>query len=164
MILRTLTFVGGLAGAAATSQFPEFSQQYLQRLGGAVDALEEVVADFDRSATTVGLDRAAALDQMRGTPFLDRRRADMAATFARYERLREDLTLLEGKGPFMRAYYLPRLSDPQIARAAMEVYQPAMPLNFAGVTFGVVGFLLGSLLLGLFLRLLAWPFRRSSRA
>ncbi len=162
MILRALTLAGGLAGAAASSQFPEFSQQYMQRLGGAVDALAEVVADFDASATAVGLSREAALAQMQGTVFLDRRRADMARTFQRYDRLRSDLAALQGEGPFMRAYHLPRLTDPQIARAAFEVYQPALPLNFAGALFACVGFVLGSLLLGVLLRLLAWPFRRRS--
>lgn len=127
MILRALTLAGGLTGAAASSQFPEFSQQYLQRLGGAVDALEQVVADFDASATSVGLTRDAALAQMQGTAFLDRRRADMAQTFLRYETLKDDLSKLEGAGPFMRAYNLPRLTDTQIARAAWDAYEPAVP-------------------------------------
>lgn len=160
MILRTLTLAGGLAGAAATSQFPEFSQQYTQRLGGAVDALAQVVADFDASAAAVGLNRTQALAQMQGTAFLDSRRADMTRTFARHDRLAADLKALQGQGPFMRAYNLPRLTDSQIAQAAWGAYQPAVPLNFAGVTFGLVGFLLGGGLLGLVFRLLAWPFRK----
>ena len=162
MILRALTLAGGVAGAAATSQFPEFSQQYIQRLGGAVDALSEVVADFDASAAAAGLERQAALAQMTGTDFLDRRRADMTATFARHDRLSADLAALEGQGPFMRAYHLPRLRDRQIAGAAWDVYQPAVPLNFAGISFAVAGFVLGGALLGLLLKLVFWPFRRSS--
>ena len=47
MITRTLVLAGGVAGAAILSQFPEYAQQYTQRLGGAVDALGQVVADFD---------------------------------------------------------------------------------------------------------------------
>lgn len=160
MILRALTLAGGIAGAAATSQFPEFSQQYLQRLGGAVDALAEVVTDFDASAQTVGLTRDAALEQMQGTAFLERRRGDMTRTFARYETLRTDLDMLEGEGPFMRAYRLPHFSDVEIAGAAWSAYQPAIPLNFAGLSFAGVGFVLGSVALGFVMRLLSWPFRR----
>ncbi|MFY0645442.1 MAG: DUF2937 family protein [Sulfitobacter geojensis] len=160
MILRGLTLAGGIAGAAATSQFPEFSQQYAQRLGGAVDALAEVVADFDASAAAVGLDRSEALAQMQGSAFLQRRQADMAQTFVRYDRLSADLAALEGQGPFMRAYNLPRLRDAQIARAAWDAYQPAVPLNFAGISFAVIGFILGSAALGLLFKLLFWPFRR----
>lgn len=160
MILRALTLAGGVMGAGAASQFPEFSQQYLQRLGGAVDALAEVVADFDASASSAGLSRDAALDQMQGTAFLDSRRADMTATFARYDALNRDLTALQGEGPFMRAYRVPYMSDRQIAKAAWQVYQPAVPLNFAGLVFAALGFVAGSLGLGLVLSLLKGLFGR----
>lgn len=160
MILRALTLAGGLAGATATSQFPEFSQQYIQRLGGAVDALSGVVADFDSSAAAVGLSRADALAQMQGTDFLDRRRKDMTATFDRYARLQMDLDQLKSEGPFMRAYHMPNLTDPEIARAAWSDYQPAVPLNFAGAVFAAVGFVMGLAVLGVVLRILSWPFRR----
>lgn len=160
MILRALTLAGGLAGATASSQFPEFSQQYIQRLGGAVDALSGVVADFDASAAAVGLSRDDALAQMQGTDFLERRRKDMTATFDRYARLRSDLDLLKSEGPFMRAYHMPKLTDPEIARAAWAEYQPAVPLNFAGAMFAAVGFVMGLAVLGIVLRILSWPFRR----
>jgi len=160
MILRALTLAGGLAGATASSQFPEFSQQYIQRLGGAVDALSGVVADFDASAAAVGLSRDDALAQMQGTDFLERRRKDMTATFDRYARLRSDLDLLKSEGPFMRAYHMPNLTDPEIARAAWAEYQPAVPLNFAGAVFAAVGFVMGLAVLGIVLRVLSWPFRR----
>jgi hypothetical protein len=116
MILRSLALVGGLAGAVTTSQFPEFSQQYTQRLGGAVDALEQVVADFDASAAASDLTREDALAQMQGTPFLERRRADMTRSITRYARLSADLETLEGHGPFMRAYNAARFTDTQIAQ------------------------------------------------
>lgn len=160
MILRALTLAAGLFGAAASSQFPEYSQQYTQRLGGAVDALAEVVADFDASAATVGLTRDAALKQMTGTAFLDRRRADMAETFARHARLQTDLKAVQNAGPFMRAYHAARLTDGEIAQAAFAAYQPALPLTFAGLTFAGAGFVAGAGALGVILRLIAWPFRR----
>lgn len=163
MILRAITLVGGLMGAAASSQFPEYSQQYTQRLGGAVDALSEVVADFDASAATVGLSRQEALAQMSGTAFLDRRRTDMQTTFMRHARLQEDLAAIEGAGPFMRAYHAARLTDGHIAQAAFTAYKPAVPLTFAGITFAGVGFVAGAGLLGMLLRLATWPFRRRSR-
>ena len=129
-------------------------------MGGAVDALHEVVADFDASAQAVGLSRSDALAQMTGTAFMARRRTDMAETFARYDALDTALTRLQGQGPFMRAYHLSQMSDPQIARAAWQEFQPAVPLNFAGVIFASVGFVAGGLGLGLLLRLLRTPFRR----
>ena len=48
--MATLRLIVGLVFAVALSQFPAFSDQYVQRLGGQVDALAQVAADFDRSA------------------------------------------------------------------------------------------------------------------
>ncbi len=158
--MRTLTLAGGLAGAVTTSQFPEFSQQYTQRLGGAVDALGQVVADFDASAAASDLTRDAALVQMQGTPFLERRRADMTRSIARYERLSADLEALQYQGPFMRAYNAARLTDTEIARAAWKAYQPAVPVNFAGLVFAGVGFVLGGGAISALVGLLRVPFRR----
>ncbi len=164
MILRTIALAGGIAGATATSQFPEFSQQYMQRLGGAVDALGEVVADFDASASASDLSRDEALEQMQGTPFLERRGADMTRSIARFERLSDDLVVLEGHGPFMRAYNAARFTDTEIAQAAWDVYKPALPVSFVGVTFAGVGFVLGGFAVSLVLGLLRMPFRRRKTA
>jgi len=60
----------------------------------------------------------------------------------------------------MRAYHMPHLADPAIARAAWGAYQPAVPLNFAGAVFGGVGLVLGALGVGLVCKLIRWPFRR----
>jgi len=160
MILRSVVLAGGLCGAAASSQFPEYSQQYLQRLGGAVDALGQVVADFDASAAASNLSREAALAQMQGTPFLERRGADMARSISRHAQLSDDLAVLQGQGPFMRAYNAARFTDTEIAQAAWQVYQPALPINFAGLIFAAVGFVMGGLGMGLIIGLLRAPFRR----
>lgn len=162
MILRAVTLAVGLTGAFGAAQFPAYSQQYMQRLGGAVDALAQVVADFDASAAKEGLNRADALAQMRGTDFVDRRRADMAQTFERYARLRADLSVLQGQGPFMRAYHATHLTDAEIAKRAWQAFQPAFPLTLATGFFAVAGFVVSTFLLGLMLALLRWPLRRRS--
>ncbi len=97
---------------------------------------------------------------MAGTPFMERRRLDMVATFKRHAALSDALADLEGRGPFMRAYYLPQMLDARIASAAWDVYQPAVPLNFAGVVFAAAGFLVAAVGLGLALRMVAALFRR----
>ena len=160
MILRSLVLIGGIIGGAAASQFPEFSQQYRQRLGGAVDALAEVVADFDASAQAEGLSREAALTQLKGTAFLDRRRTDMTRTFDRYARLRSDQVALEGAGPFMRAYHVARSADADVAVAALDTFEPAVPLTAAGGIFAGSGFLAGLLAVWAVLKVLLWPFGR----
>ena len=167
MIARTLTLMGGLAGAAGLSQFPEFSQQYTQRLAGAVDELAIVTQDFDRSAEAEGMTRDEALRSLSGTGFADRRRADMTRTFARYEQLKADLDALRTAGPFTRATRIAHIDDGKIARQAARDYRPAAPLTFEGLTFGAVGLVLGSvavLVLRDILSVLLWPFRRLSRS
>ena len=142
MFIRTIVLVAGLSGALGAAQFPAFSQQYMQRLGGAVDALAVVVANFDASAKAVGLSRHDALAQMTGTPFMERRRADMRESIARHEALRDDLAVLEGQGPFMRAYYAGRFTDPEIARGALKAFEPAFPLTLATGLFAAFGFVM----------------------
>ena len=44
MILRRLAFAVSLLLGALASQLPEFAQQYRQRLGGAIDELQRIVA------------------------------------------------------------------------------------------------------------------------
>ncbi len=166
MLARTLTMVGGLTGAAGLSQFPEFSQQYTQRLAGAVDELNRVVEDFDRSAQAEGLSRQAALDAMAGgTPFVERRREDMSRTILRQERLSADLAALRDAGPFTRAYEAARFNDSEIARRAAQDFKPALPLTFEGVTFAGAGLVMGLVVIGLLCRvlgLLVSPFRRKT--
>lgn len=160
MILRVVTLIGGLAVGAGTSQFPEFSQQYIQRLGGAVDALGEVVADFDASAAAERLSRQQALEQMRGTDFIERRRVDMERTFDRHLTLSEDLNVLREAGPFMRAYHAARFRDRDVAGAAWDAFQPAVPISMTGAIFAGFGFLVGLISASGILAVLRWPFRR----
>ena len=160
MIARAATLAIGLTGAAGFSQFPEFSQQYTQRLGGAVDALAQVVADFDASANSAGLSREDALAELKGTEFLDKRRADMTRTIARSEKLTADLALLQTAGPFTRAYLAARITDQDIARAALEDYKPALPLTIDGVLFALIGFFVTGGVLSSLIGLCRMPFRK----
>ncbi|TNF21537.1 MAG: DUF2937 family protein [Rhodobacteraceae bacterium] len=165
MIARALMLAGGLTGAAGLSQFPEFSQQYAQRLGGAVDELSRVVAEFDADAASVGLNRQEALADLAGGGAMARARAEtMARTLDRHARLSEDLAALQGAGPFTRAYLAANMTDRQIARRAWEAYKPALPVTFEGAAFAGVGFLGGLMLLGSLMSLLRMPFRRRRRA
>ena len=161
MIARVLTLAGGLTGAAGLSQFPEFSQQYVQRLGGAVDELGRIVAGFDADAAEAGLSRQAALADLGAGGIMGAAQAEsVAGIIVRYERLSRDLAVLKGAGPFTRAYRMRSAADSEIARAAWAEFQPAMPLNAAGGIFAGAGFLGGLALISAVLALLRVPFRR----
>ncbi len=158
---RISGIVGALILGVGASQFPEVSQQYRQRLGGAVDALQVVVADFDATAARAGLDRTAALAQYRGTAFLEQRGADMERTIARYETLRGDLAALEQASAFERLRNFRHLTDPEILRRTMEIYVPAVPVSAEGAIFALGGGAVGYIgFAGLF-SVLFWRRRRA---
>jgi len=159
-VIRLAALAGGLAGGVALSQFPEFSQQYLQRLGGQVDALAAVTQSFDASATKAGVTREAALTSMEGNDFLGFHQADMRATFTRFDRLSSDLTMLREAGPVERLFLPQRFDDAELLKATWEDFQPAVPATTAGLTTGAVGFAAGWAAIGGFLSLLARRFRR----
>ncbi|MDB5623892.1 MAG: hypothetical protein JWR39_2455 [Devosia sp.] len=157
--------VGGLALAAMLSQFPEYAQQYTQRLGGAVDELRVITQDFDRAAAAGGLDRQAALARYSASSdaFLAGRGTSMAQTFTRYDQLSAALSRIEDVGPFERLRSLPAFVDTDIGRRTLQNFKPAMPLTPEGLLYAGAGFLFGYVLFSAIYRLLALPFRRRPR-
>jgi hypothetical protein len=141
--VRAAVLAGALAGGVALSQFPEFSQQYLQRLAGRVDALGQVVADFDRSAQATGQTRDEALAEFRGTPFLERRRVDMTATFVAYDRLSADLADLRAASALGRLAEVWRLRDRRTLEGAWSDFRPAVPVTADGIACAALGAAVG---------------------
>jgi len=159
-MLRILAVIGGVSGAAGLSQFPEFSQQYLQRLAGKVDALSAVVADFDASADKNGLTREAALAEVSGTPFLNDRQQDLRRSFADHTRLSADLAQLRAATPLQRLTMPQRMGDLDTLQAAWADYRPAVPATMDGAITAGIGYISGWGLMAAVLSMLAWPFRR----
>ena len=163
---RMVAGIGGLALAVVLSQFPEYAQQYTQRLGGAVDELRVITEDFDRAAAAGGLDRAAALGRYEASndDFLAGRGASMTATFQRYEDLSATLARIEGASAIERLQSLPAYLDTDIGRRTLESYRPAIPVTMEGILYAGGGFILGYLVLSGLWRFLALPFRRKRYA
>lgn len=161
MILRALALCGGLAGASGLSQYPEFSQQYLQRLAGQVDALDVVVADFEASAFRAGLTRSQALAELTGTNFLSDRQADMRRTFRRHAVLTDNLAALRDASPLGRIIMPQRIADPATFAATWSDFRPALPLTFAGLVSGLAGLALGWAIVRMLLGLILTPVRRT---
>jgi len=159
-MLRILAVIGGVSGAAGLSQFPEFSQQYLQRLAGKVDALSAVVADFDASADKNGLTREAALAEVSGTPFLNDRQQDLRRSFADHTRLSADLAQLRAATPLQRLTMPQRMGDLDTLQAAWADYRPAVPATMDGAITAGIGYISGWGVMAAVLSMLAWPFRR----
>lgn len=164
MIGRVLALAGGLSGAAGLSQFPEYAQQYTQRLAGAVDELTLFVEEFDRDARSLGLGRSEALVELaQGGEMGAARAKTVAETIDRRERLARDLETLRTAGPFTRALNARRFSDGDIARKAWQDFRPALPFTFEGAVFGGTGFVLGMLGMAIMVWGLRLPFRNRNR-
>lgn len=159
---RLIAGTGGLALAVVLSQFPEYAQQYTQRLGGAVDELRVITEEFDRAADASGLDRQAALARYNASQdsFLSERGDSMGRTFSRYEMLSQTLARIEGAGPVERLQSLPAYLDTDIGRRTLENYRPAVPVTMEGILYAGAGFILGYLALSGLVRFCALPFRR----
>jgi hypothetical protein len=152
-MLRILAILGGVSGAVALSQFPEFSQQYLQRLAGKVDALTTVAAGFDATATSNGLTREAALAALSGSKLLEEQQADMRAILTMQTRLADNLAALRNASPLARLAMPQRFGDVDTLTATWADFRPALPataegaitagLGYGGGWLGVMGVLKG---------------------
>jgi hypothetical protein len=125
--------IWGTGGAAIVSQWPEYAQQYLQRLGGHLD-------EARRLADSV--------------PAVRPRIAELEAAQA----------ALLNAGPLTRPWAFVRHADWDIARNALDVFRPAMPLTLEGAVSALIGILIGVLAGALIIAILRLPFRgRRSR-
>lgn len=157
-ILRQLGLVFGLLVGVIASQLPEFAQQYRQRLGGAIDELQRIVADFDKDARTFNMSRSQGLDRLAGDkdPFVGQRGKRMAAVNTRLTRLQQQRAAFANTGAVARLAIMADKFDADIASRAYENFEPAVPVTTEGILVAVTGFLAG---LGLW-KLLGWPFAR----
>lgn len=164
MFARTMMLAAALFGGVLTSQLPEFAQQYRQRLGGAVDELGRVVADFDHDAAAANLQRQQAITLMKQAPekLVRLRGASAEATIERYDRLRSQLAAFEASGPIGRVESLLSTPDRDLVGAAFSTYEPAVPTTAAGAVAAAAGFLLVYLGCGVG-ALAVRPLRRRSR-
>lgn len=162
---RTLGIIGGLGLGLVLSQFPEYAQQYTQRLGGAVDELRIITAEFDAAATAAGMTRETALGRYAAASddFLQGRGVSMQHTFDRYTELSAMLERIRGADAVARLTMLPQFMDTEIGGRALENFQPAVPVTPEGLAYGAGGFLLGYLVTSGLVRFLMLPFRRRER-
>lgn len=147
MIGRIFILLCALAGAVALSQAPEATQQYTQRLGGAVDELTRIVQRFDEDAAAGGLDRGGALAAYEtGNAFIKGQGARMSGLIARQERLSAQYRSLIRATPFERSYIVATQADREILQATLDAYRPAVPVTMDGAAHAGLGGLIFGLL------------------
>lgn len=158
---RSFGVLGGIVLAAALSQFPEYAQQYTQRLGGAVDELKAITAKFDSDATAAGLTRDQALARYESSPdsFLSGQGHSIEQDFARYQLLSATLQRIEGADAWERLRDFPSYFDSDIGHRTLDDFKPAIPVTEEGLLYAAVGLILGYMIATAFYSLLMLPFR-----
>lgn len=161
-IFRSIMLVVGLL---AFSQAPEFFQQYRQRLGGAVDELNRLVAQFDHDAAVEGLNREQALTsyQNSGSDFLTRRGLRMRDLLARQAMLAEHQRQIQQSGLIDGLLAIAQLQDRTVLQNSLAAYQMAVPITPDAILVAAAGACTGWVFGGIFGWVLTQPFRRYSR-
>ena len=165
MIVRTLTLVGALLGGAGMSQFPEYAQQYEQRLAGAVDEMRVVVQNFDNALDQLGQTREQAFAP--GQVLSDREGKLLGNARTNIDRLaflEKSLAKVQNASTFDQLVSAPRVLDQKVAARAYDDFKPAIPLTVEGIACAGLGFIAGWIIFGLLFRFLAFPFRRKQKA
>lgn len=157
MVLRTFALALGLLLGVAASQWPEFAQQYRQRLGGALDEMRAVVARFEGEARAQGLEPEAAAERLRANadPLAADRGRAAAADMSRARHLERQYAAMTTAPPFTRLASFARDAEPAMAAATFRDFEPAVPVTSEGLVLGGLGFLTGYLgprLLGVLFR------------
>lgn len=158
MITRRLAVAIGLLFAAIGAQWPEFAQQYRQRLGGALDELNRMIAEFDQQAQSQSLSREQGLARLeRNDDPLARQRAEaINEEIDRAERLSQQKQAFAEAGPVARLIALIRNFDPATMAQAWRDFEPALPVTPEAFAIGAGGLVVGWSLT----HLVAWPIRK----
>jgi len=159
---RFFVTVLAVLGGISASQFPEFSQQYRQRLGGGVDELRQVIADFDADAARHGLTRQEAMLTYGESAerFFRDRGMSMQSAVDRLQRLEEQRENLESVPPFARPFVVLSSPDRRIISRAWSDFEPAVPVTGSGLAWGGLGLIAGGGLAFLLGRLGRWTLGR----
>ncbi|MBX4959852.1 DUF2937 family protein [Rhizobium lentis] len=150
-IARIIAIVAGLAGGTVFSQAPEFAQQYRQRIGGAIDELRVIVDDFNRQAAQHHLNRQQALSAyaQSADDFLRDRGVSMQSTITRYEKLQLQQLKLATAAPVAKPFVLLGNADDVVFANTWRDFVPGVPVSFAGLVWGAIGFVGGSVVAAL---------------
>jgi hypothetical protein len=158
---RRLALAVALIAGVVGSQGPEFAEQYRQRMGGALDELKRIAAQFDAAAARQGLTTPQAVGRLEqnAEPLAREQGQNMEETIARADGLEEELEAMRSAGPLKRIYIMTKDLDPQIARHTLDNYEPAAPLSLEAVMAAGLAAVWGWAAT----HLVAWPIRRARR-
>lgn len=151
-----------VVGAIAFSQFPEFMQQYLQRLGGHLDEARRQLARFRDVAAQSGLSLDHLIHQTNANPdpAVAKLGGVMADAALRVDTLETAQSALQHASLWSRPFVFLRHVDGSIAHATWAAFKPAVPTTVEGLVYAAAGMLL---LLGAYHLGVRYPVLQASR-
>jgi hypothetical protein len=161
MFTRRLAAAIGLLFALIGTQGPEFSQQYRQRLGGALDELKRVVAAFNADAAKQSITPVEAIARLEGNPdpLAQARGAAIENDIARRNKLQNAFDEMRDAGPVQRIGAMAVDFDPAIGGETLQNFEPAVPVTSEALLVGALALVIG----WGGTHLCAWPIRRRWR-
>ena len=149
MFKNLMPLFAGLMLASGLSQFPEFAQQYTQRVGGAYVELRDIADGFrsDAAANDKTVEQAIAEYYAADSEFFQDRGKSIETILLRETYLAQHYSALTNGDSFSQLIEFTRARDVAIARDTFGIYKPALPLTLVGGAHAGLGFLAGFLLL-----------------
>ena len=129
------------AGAVAFSQFPEFVQQYLQRLEGHLDEARLALDRFRDAASQSGmtLEQLVSGASQNPDPAIARLGEVVRAASTRVQELAAADQALRQSTLVTRPFVFLAHADWRIARATLSIYRPAVPTTGEGLLYAGAG-------------------------
>ncbi len=147
-MLRALHIGFALICAALVSQLPAYHNQYLQRIGGALDEISAQVTGLDERAMAAGVDRYDYIRRFQDNDdgVIQSEGKAMIALLQRQKRLTEAQARLRDAPWYMIAIEIAFHLEPDIARNTLTDFTPTLPLSVSGGAHAFLGFFFGYLI------------------
>ncbi len=128
-------------GAVAFAQFPEFMQQYLQRLGGHLDEARRQLAHFRDVAQQSGLTLEGLITRTNANSdaAVAKLGGVMREAVARVAHLEQAQSAIQTASPWTRPFAFLTHADHDIVRGTMHAFQPAVPTTLEALVYALLG-------------------------
>lgn len=135
-------------GAVLFSQFPNFVQAYLQRLGGHLDEIKRVIAQYEGAAKETGktLKEYINIHLNSNSPEIVKTGQIISDHLSRADHLDKSMSAVANAGPFTKFISFVSNADWTIARETLSNYTPGLSFNLESVMYGLAGIIIGMIL------------------
>jgi hypothetical protein len=146
---KIVLLISGLLIGSLLSQFPEYFQQYTQRLGGRLDEINLQVKNLDTRAADAKLNRFQYIRRFMGNSdtVVQGEGQSLGRLLGRQIKFKQAYDALQTSTPIWRAARFAAHFDPDIGIPTFEAYRPAIPLTVEGGAYSGSGFFLGWLIM-----------------